>query len=254
MCMWIHRSLFCKKHQMANIMVVLGCASCSACSIVGGLFLHSFPMFFPPPSLPRLQCLYSKLFKLCFGDSRAFQTQNGGKTQQRWCQLRCSKTPRWRPCRWVSCYNEKSCQHICKACQASSFYNCFIPRFYRHGHVLEWFRFSLWLPTVSPRPQILCEAHTKFLEQGERKVRVSDDERCHFVVPLVQHKSYPPVLTDTFKDYHFRCSAFELNLRILKTNSTESWRRAKRHASFSHTSTRQMCFARQKNPWWGKDR
>lgn len=55
-------------------------------------------------------------------------------------------------------------------------------------------------------------------------MRLSDDERCHFVVPLVQHQSYPPVLTDTFKDYHFRCSAFELNFRILKANSTERWR------------------------------
>lgn len=63
MCMWIHRRLFCKKHQMANIMVVLGCASCSACSIVGGLFLHSFSI--STSVTARLQCLYSKLFKLC---------------------------------------------------------------------------------------------------------------------------------------------------------------------------------------------
>ena len=51
---------------------------------------------------------------------------------------------------------------------------------------------------------------------------------------VVQHTSYPPLLTHTFQNYHSRCSAFELNFRILKTHSTERWSRAKwNYASFS---------------------
>ena len=66
--------------------------------------------------------------------------------------------------------------------------------------------------------------------------RLSDDKRCHFVVTVLwsSTRHILPCSHILSKDYHFRCSAFELNFRILKTHSTERWSRAKwNYASFS---------------------